>query len=80
MEDEKLWVGVVGRGWQEIERSSWWSPEEMEGILRFDEEGMERVRRMEEYWKKELKKTSGGRGGRRRCFIRISFYLYSILF
>ena len=39
-----------------------WSPEEMEGMLRFDEEGMERVRQMEEYWKKELEKTSGGRG------------------
>ena len=48
------------------------SQEEMEGMMRYDEEGMVRVRRMEEYWKaemvKEMEKTSGGRG-RRRCFI-----------
>ena len=42
------------------------SQEEMEGMMRYDEEGMERVRRMEEYWKaemvKEMERTSGGRG------------------
>ena len=42
------------------------SQEEMEGMMRLDEEGMERVRQMEEYWKaemvKEMEKTSGGRG------------------
>ena len=30
------------------------SQEEMEGMMRYDEEGMERVRRMEEYWKAEM--------------------------
>ena len=42
------------------------SQEEMEEMMRCDEEGMERVRRMEEYWKaemvKEMERTSGGRG------------------
>ena len=42
------------------------SQEEMEGMMRYDEEGMERVRRMERYWKaemvKEMERTSGGRG------------------
>ena len=35
--------------------------EEMEAMMRFGEEGMERVRQMEEYYK-EKEKTSGGRG------------------
>ena len=42
------------------------SQEEMEGMMRYDEEGMKRVRWMEEYWKaemvKEMERTSGGRG------------------
>ena len=37
------------------------SPEEMEAMTRFCEEGMERVRQMDEYYKEE-EKTSGGRG------------------
>ena len=35
---------------------------EIEAMMRCDEEGMERVRRMEEYWKAEMERTSGGRG------------------
>ena len=35
VEDEKLWVGGVGRGWQETERSRGRSPEEMEERERF---------------------------------------------
>ena len=42
------------------------SQEEMEVMMRSDEEGMERVRWMEEYWKEvmltEMARTSGGRG------------------
>ena len=37
------------------------SQKEMEEMMRCDEEGMERVRRMEEYWKTEMERTSGGR-------------------
>ena len=37
------------------------SPEEMEAMTRLCEEGMERVRQMDEYYKEE-EKTSGGRG------------------
>ena len=35
VEDGMRWVGGVGREWQETERSSWWSPEEMEERERF---------------------------------------------
>ena len=37
------------------------SAEEMKAMMRFGDEGMERVRQMEEYYK-EKEKTSGGRG------------------
>ena len=36
--------------------------EEMEEMMRCEEEGMERVRWMEEYWKAEMERMSGGRG------------------
>ena len=38
------------------------SQEEMEGMMRYDEEGMKRVRWIEEYWKAEMERTSGGIG------------------